>query len=59
MKRFDEKKHILEQYQQMINSFDKLQIISIYLKYIIDNVETDKDLLELDLDLPILNNQFS
>ena len=59
MKRFDEKKNILGHYKQMIDSFDKLQIISIYLKYIIDNVDSDKDLLELELDIPILNNLFS
>lgn len=59
IKRFDEKKLILEQYQQIINSFDKMQIIAIYLKYIIDNVESDKDIFELDLDIPLITNQFT
>ena len=59
MKKFDEKKIILEEYNKMIKTFDKMQYISTYLKKIIDEVETDKDLLELQLDIPIISNQFS
>lgn len=59
IKRIDEKHTILSHYNDLINSIDSMQLLSIYLKCMIDNVESDKDILEMELELPLIANLFS
>jgi hypothetical protein len=59
MKRIDDKKQIIQQLNQMIETFDDLQIITLYLKKIVEESDSDKDILEIELDLPIICNKYS
>ena len=53
------KKTIIENYNKLENSIDRIELLLIYLKKIIDKVEDESDLMELDLELQNLMINFS
>jgi hypothetical protein len=53
------KQTIIENYKKLENSIDKIELLLIYLKKIIDTVKDESDLMELDLELQNLMINFS